>query len=119
MMKLAITTNGDQVNDHFGSCETFTLVELENGTVNEKQVVGTEGNHHGSLPGYLSSLGVNVVISGGMGDGAKQKLSQLGIETITGVQGSIDDIIDQFNEGNLKTIPQAGKSHQCNCGCKH
>jgi predicted Fe-Mo cluster-binding NifX family protein len=118
-MKVAITTNGNKVNGHFGSCDTFTLVELENGTINNKQVVGTEGNHHGSLPGYLSSLGVNVVISGGMGDGAKQKLSQLGIEIITGIQGTIDEIIEQYKEGNLKSLPQPKKEHQCNCGCNH
>ncbi|HEY5584487.1 MAG TPA: NifB/NifX family molybdenum-iron cluster-binding protein [Ruminiclostridium sp.] len=39
-----------------------------------KIAIATEGNQHGILPTFLASLGVNIVIAGGMGEGARQKL---------------------------------------------
>lgn len=118
-MKIALSTKGNDVYGHFGSCENFTLVDIQDGKVASKEVVGTEGNHHGSLPGYLASLGVNLVISGGMGEGAQNKLAQQGIDVITGVEGTIDETIEKYVAGTLESAPQVQKEHQCNCGCNH
>lgn len=118
-MKIALSTKGNDVYGHFGSCDTFTLVDIQDGKVASKELVGTEGNHHGSLPGYLASLGVKVVISGGMGEGAQRKLAQQGIDVIVGVQGTIDETIEKYVAGTLESVPQVQKEHQCNCGCHH
>lgn len=126
-MKLAIATENGKVSSHFGRCENFTLCEIDNGKVINKRLISTEGNQHAGLPQYLQGLGVNEVISGGAGSGAMQNLSQRGIKIITGVQGTIDDVIDKYMRGQLESKEVVCNEHQhqhqhqhgdsCSCSC--
>lgn len=126
-MKIAVATEGTQVSGHFGKCENFTIVEIENSQAKNKEIINTLGNQHGLLPTFLASHSVNLVIAGGMGEGAKQNLISNGIEIIAGVSGSIDEAIDAYLKGNLKSndigcpghTNEHGISHEnseCNCG---
>jgi predicted Fe-Mo cluster-binding NifX family protein len=82
VVKIAIATEGSSVSAHFGKCETFTIAEIEASKVKNKSVISTEGNQHGLLPGFLASQGVDLVIAGGMGEGARQNLADNGINNI-------------------------------------
>jgi predicted Fe-Mo cluster-binding NifX family protein len=124
-MKIAIATEGTSVFGHFGKCESFTLVDVENNEVKSKTVVSTLENQHGLLPAFLASHNVNVVIAGGMGEGAKQKLDQNNIEAITGVSGSVEEAINSYINGILKSSGANCSSHEhshshgegsCSCG---
>jgi predicted Fe-Mo cluster-binding NifX family protein len=124
-MKIAIATEGTNVFGHFGKCENFTLVDVENNEVKSKTVVSTLGNQHGLLPAFLASHKVTVVIAGGMGEGAKQKLDQNNIEAITGVSGSVEEAINSYINGILKSSGANCSSHEhshshgeggCSCG---
>lgn len=129
-MKVAIATEGEHVSAHFGRCEYFTVVQLEGDQVCDKKLVGAAGNQHSALPGYLATLGVDVVISGGMGTGAHEKLTQRGIDIFTGVQGTVDETIEKFIKGELEPAAAnchahghsqeahggKGTGHSCNCG---
>lgn len=126
-MKIAIATEGTNVSGHFGRCENFTIFEIENSIPKSKTVVNTAGNQHGSLPGFLASHGVNTVIAGGMGEGARQNLQSFGIAIITGVTGSIDEAADAYMNGNLVSSDAVCMEHNhshahghgnggCNCG---
>lgn len=127
VMKIAVATEGSNVSGHFGKCENFTIAEIENSEVKNKVVVNTQGNQHGLLPAFLASHNVNVVIAGGMGEGARQGLTSKGIEIITGASGNIDEVINSFLNGRLQSSNTgcAGHSHShghsngdsgCNCG---
>ncbi|MDF2524709.1 MAG: ATPase involved in chromosome partitioning, partial [Clostridiales bacterium] len=102
-MKIAIATEGTNVSEHFGKCENFTIAEIENSNVKSKGIISTLGNQHGLLPAFLASHDVNVVIAGGMGEGARQNLISNCIEIISGVTGNIDEAITAYLEGNLKS----------------
>lgn len=75
-MKIAIATEGTNVSVHFEKCENFTIAEIENSDVKGKVIVNTLENQHGLLPAFLASHNVNVVIAGGMGEGARHKSLQ-------------------------------------------
>lgn len=126
-MKIAIATEGNNVSSHFGKCENFTIVELENSKVINEKVISTVGNQHGLLPGYLKQQGVDVVIAGGMGDGARENLVSSGIEIISGITGNIKDAINNYIKGELRSLNSGcsghGQSHSpdhggsgCSCG---
>lgn len=126
-MKIAIPTEGTNISGHFGKCENFTIAEIENSNIKSKVVVSTLGNQHGLLPAFLASHDVNVVIAGGMGEGARQNLVSNGIEIISGVNGNIDEAIDAFLNGTLKSsdVGCSGHGHShghdhgengCSCG---
>jgi predicted Fe-Mo cluster-binding NifX family protein len=74
-MKIAIPTEGADIFQHFGKSENLTIVEIENSEIKNKSVINTEGNQHGQLPAFLASKGINTVIAGGMGDGARERLA--------------------------------------------
>jgi predicted Fe-Mo cluster-binding NifX family protein len=57
-MKTAISTDGHYVSDHFGRCPSFTIAEIEEGRLVNKEILDNPGHHPGSLPDFLSQLGV-------------------------------------------------------------
>ena len=101
-MRIAISTDGDFVSSHFGRCPSFTIVDVENNKLTRKQVIDNPGHHPGFLPQFLHEKGVNLIIAGGMGQRATMLFSQAGIETMVGVSGSIDEVIDGILKGTLK-----------------
>ncbi|MBO8126072.1 MAG: NifB/NifX family molybdenum-iron cluster-binding protein [Firmicutes bacterium] len=92
-MKIAIATDGDSVASHFGRCPAYTIYNVADGKVVSKTVIPNPGHEPGFLPRYLSNLGVCCIIAGGMGPRAQGLFSEQGIETFTGVSGSVEEAI--------------------------
>lgn len=97
-MKIAVTYEDGTVFQHFGHTEKFKIYEAENETVTgtevvDTEVVDTEGSGHGALAGMLKELGVEVLICGGIGGGARMAPLTAGIERFGGVQGLADDAV--------------------------
>lgn len=122
-MKIAVPADGCNISSHFGKCEEFAIIEIENLTVISRTIINTEGNQHGLLPEFLKKKGVDIVIASGMGEGARSNLISNNIEVITGANGNIDDIVAQFLAGNLKSEDAGCSGHEhshgeggCNCG---
>jgi predicted Fe-Mo cluster-binding NifX family protein len=101
-MRIAISTDGELVSGHFGRCPSFTLVDIEEGQVVRKTTLANPGHQPGLIPQFLHQNGIQCIIAGGMGMRATGFFQELGIQTIIGVQGNIDDIIKQIQEGTLK-----------------
>ena len=70
-MKIAVTYENEQIFQHFGHCEAFKVYEVENSKVLSSQVVGTGGSGHEALAVFLKNLGVETLICGGIGGGAR------------------------------------------------
>ncbi len=115
-MKIAISTEGNAVSPHFGRCPAYTLVDVENGRVTAKATIPNPGHQPGFIPRFLHEKGVNVVLTGGMGPRAQDIFQQLGIKTLQGVSGPVDNVIKQFLSGTLEAGPSScdhphGDSH--------
>ncbi len=86
-MKYAIPVNGGVVSAHFGHCEQFALIDVDE---IKKQILNTElvnspGHEPGLLPQWLAEKGVSLVIAGGMGSRAQSLFQQNKIGVITGI----------------------------------
>ncbi len=120
-MKIAVTTQGDQIFQHFGKCPIFTVYSIENGSIQGKTQIDASQNGHAALTGFLKNAGIDLVICGGIGDGAKKMLSGAGIKLISGVEGSIEDTVNLYLSGNLKDAGGScnhddhGSDHVCSC----
>ena len=117
-MKIAVTYENGQVFQHFGHTEQFKLYEVEDGRVVSSQVVDTNGSGHGALAGFLREYGVDALICGGIGGGARNALASAGIELYAGVQGSADAAVDALLAGTLAYSSDAncdhhGEGHEC------
>ncbi|MGI6566636.1 MAG: NifB/NifX family molybdenum-iron cluster-binding protein [Limnochordia bacterium] len=100
---IAIATDGSQVAVHFGRCPEYTLVRTADGRVTERGVIPNPGHEPGFLPRYLHDRGVSCVIAGGMGSKAQQLFAEHQIETVTGINTSVDTAIDLYLSGRLKS----------------
>ena len=101
MKKIAVACLNDKVCEHFGHCESFNIYETENNEVKSKNKVENPGHEKGFLPKFLGDMGVNVIISGGMGQGAIDLFNERGIEIITGNLGLSDEVVAKYLKGEL------------------
>ena len=117
-MKIAVTYEAGNVFQHFGHTSQFKLYTVEDGKIVSEEVVDTNGNGHGALAGFLAGLGVNVLICGGIGGGARFALQDADIEIYGGVSGDADEAAEAFAAGVLCYDPHArcnhhGEGHSC------
>ena len=101
MKRIAISTDGNQVSPHFGRCSSYTIFDLEDGKIIAKETIENPGHEPGFLPQFLNEKGVNAIVAGGMGPRAQGLFQQVGIETILGVEGTIDEVIEKIKEESL------------------
>jgi len=102
-MKVAISTDGKAVSGHFGRCQSYTLVDIEDGKVVKRDLIANPGHQPGFIPKFLHDLGVNCIIAGGMGARASDLFQDFGIDVVIGASGTVDDAIKSFLAGNLSS----------------
>ena len=83
-MKFAIPLAEGKLTAHFGHCQEFALIEVEENKIKNKENRIPPPHEPGVLPKWLSELGTNVIIAGGMGQRAIGLFVQYGIEVVTG-----------------------------------
>ena len=120
-MKIAVTYENGQVFQHFGHTEQFKVYEVEDNKIVSSEVVGTNGQGHGALAGFLFGGGVDVLICGGIGGGARAALAEAGISLYPGASGGADAQVEAFLAGNLNYDPDTMCNHhheggEHNCG---
>lgn len=83
-MKIAIPTVDGKLNAHFGHCKELVIFSVENNKVIKSEVVVAPKHEPGVLPLFLSNLGTDVVIVGGMGQHAQDLFKEKDIEVVMG-----------------------------------
>lgn len=110
-MKVAVTYENGQVFQHFGHTENFKIYDVENGKIIKSEVYNTNGSGHGALAGFLKEYKVNVLICGGIGEGAQNALVDLGIKFFGGVTGAADEVVEAFLKDKLDFDPNIKCNH--------
>ncbi|MDD2980097.1 MAG: NifB/NifX family molybdenum-iron cluster-binding protein [Hespellia sp.] len=110
-MKIAVTYENGEVFQHFGHSEQFKVYEVEEGKVISSEVVDTNGSGHGALSGFLKAHGVDVLICGGIGGGARTALAEADIELYPGAMGNADAQVESFLKGSLTYDPDTKCAH--------
>ena len=89
-MKYAVPVSGGVVSAHFGHCEQFALIDVDEQTkkILKKELVSSPGHEPGLLPQWLAEQSVSLVIAGGMGSRAQGLFQQNNIGVITGIMES-------------------------------
>ena len=120
-MKIAVTYEDGNVFQHFGHTESFKVYDVENGAVTTGTVVSTNGSGHGALAALLKQGGIDTLICGGIGGGAKNALSTAGIKLYGGVSGGADQAVNDLLAGKLDfnsdiECDHHGAHHNGDCG---
>lgn len=114
-MLVATPYSNDEICQHFGHAPQFKLFTVEDGKVVESVVIDTVGSGHNALAAFLADHNVDIVICGGIGQGAIVSLAMAGIDIVPGVSGSPDKAVKELLEGTLV----AGAVSGCGCGGHH
>ena len=101
-MKIAISTDGNIVAEHFGRCPAYTILEMEGNNIVSRSLVENPGHEPGRIPQFLNDQGASYIVSGGMGMRAIGFFNDFKIQTILGISGAIDDVIEKIKNGTLE-----------------
>ena len=74
-MKIAVTYENGNVFQHFGRTRQFKLYEVENGAIQSERILEGDEAGHSALAAQLKQAGVDTLICGGMGEGARMALA--------------------------------------------
>ena len=118
MERVAIAIDGQKATAHFGHCEGFVLVDVENGAIADKRFIPNPGHKPGFLPIFLGDQGVSTVVSGGMGAMAVNLFNERGIEVIIGAGGTVEEVMDKYLAKELISTGSACEhhDHEDECG---
>ena len=116
-MKIAVASENDMVTEHFGHCVNFNIFDAENAQIVKSESVPNPGHKPGFLPNFLNDMGVNVIISGGMGAGAIEIFNEKGIEVIVGAMGPAKVAAEQYLKGVLQSTGSVCHEHQHHDEC--
>jgi predicted Fe-Mo cluster-binding NifX family protein len=111
MLKAAVACENKMVCGHFGHCETFEVYETEDGKIVNQESIPNPGHRPGFLPNFLHEIGVNTIISGGMGGGAVDIFNGHNIEVILGAQGDSRRVVEEYLAGNLASTGSVCHEH--------
>ena len=112
MMKIAVASEKENVTGHFGHCENFNIFDTEDGKIVKMESVPNPGHKPGFLPNFLGDLGVEVIISGGMGGGAVDIFNERNIEVILGATGNAEEAVKKYLAGELKSTGSICHNHE-------
>jgi len=104
-MKIAIPLADGRVSMHFGHCEHFALLEVDEAakTITDTAYLTPPAHEPGVLPRWLHDQGANVIIAGGMGQRAQGLFSQNGIKVVVGAPAETPEkVVSAYLAGTLE-----------------
>ncbi|MBP2655964.1 MAG: minD 1 [Firmicutes bacterium] len=117
MMKIALPSRQNHIDDHFGHCEYYTIFTVDN---NKKEIVAQETIESpvgcgckSNIAQTLSKMGVTVMLAGNMGDGAAGVLKSAGIKVVRGCSGDVKTVALNWLAGLLIDSGDSCNAHEC------
>ena len=105
-MRYALPVSNGKVAGHFGYCEYFALIDVDeaSNTITRKELVASPGHQPGVLPVWLAEEGASAVIAGGMGSRAQTLFAENHIQVVIGApEEDPEKVVMDFIQGALTT----------------
>lgn len=115
-MKIAIPCEQGEVMQHFGHATEFTVYTIEDIKPIEKETVTFDEVDHETVARGLKSRGVDLIICGEIGAGARSAVENAHMLLISGVTGEADEAVDSFLEGRLELMTGESDASAGGCG---
>ncbi len=102
-MKFAIPLAEGKLTAHFGHCQEFALVDVEDNEIKNKETIVPPPHEPGVLPKWLHDLGTTVIIAGGMGGRALDLFAQNDIKVVVGAPSlTPEELVRQYLDNKLE-----------------
>lgn len=114
-MKIAVPTRDGVIDDHFGHCAYYTIFEIENNEiVATSRLESPQGcGCKSGIAADMESMGIEVMLAGNMGEGAKNKLESHNIKVVRGCRGNIEMVVRAYLIGLIKDSGEGCSHHEC------
>ncbi|AQR96917.1 NifB/NifX family molybdenum-iron cluster-binding protein [Clostridium saccharoperbutylacetonicum] len=116
-MKIALPSRNNNIDDHFGHCEYFTVLTIDQ---QNKQITASEAVQSpagcgckSNIASILAEIGVKVMLAGNMGEGAVRVLNNAGIDVVRGCSGEINTVALNWLKGSLVDSGNSCDHHDC------
>jgi predicted Fe-Mo cluster-binding NifX family protein len=109
-MKIAVSAMNNSIdapiNPRFGRCQYFMIVDTDT-----MEVKAVSNDALGAMSGagiqaaqIIVSNSVQLVLTGNVGPNAFNVLSAAGVRILTGIRGTVSQVIEQYKRGELEEI---------------
>ena len=113
-MRVAITASkgsiDSPVDQRFGRARYLIVVDIDTGSVdicdNEVNLNAAQGAGIQTAQN-IAQMNVEAVLTGHVGPNAFRTLTAAGIKAYTGLQGTVEEAVEQFKIGNLSPVDSA------------
>ena len=113
--RIAIPLENGILCAHFGHCEEFAIVEVENNVITATKRVTPPEHVPGLYPKWVAQFGVTDVIAGGMGQQAVTLFIEQNINAFIGAPvKSAEALVKDFVEGKLEVRAEVCNHHDHN-----
>jgi len=120
-MLIAIPANDSILSQHFGRCENYHFfdVDPDAGKILDEKIMIPPAHQPGVLPAWISQMGADLVMTGGMGPRAIQLFEAGGVKVLLGAPSiEVRKVLEAYLDGSLELGGSAcdhdGPSHhQC------
>ncbi len=111
--RIAVPSNGtgglnSTRSGHFGHCDVFTLIDVENGNIkNESKVSNQEHEHGGCMVpvNLLANQNVDAIVVGGIGRRPLEGFAQVGIDVyFDSVNPHVKTVVEHLIADKLEKI---------------
>ncbi len=112
--KFGVPVSEGKLDNHFGHCKKYALLEVVNGEIQET-IVDAPEHEPGVLPRWLAEQGVTDVIAGGVGQKAIKVFEKHNVNVFVGApQLTAKELVEGFVNESIEF-----NSNCCNHGSKH
>lgn len=113
--KIAIPIENGILCAHFGHCQQFAFVEVEEGKITDVKTLTPPEHVPGLYPKWVAQFGVNDVIAGGMGQKAIDLFNGQNINVFIGApMKSAEELVHDFISDKLEL-----SANYCNHDANH
>ena len=123
---VAITShNRKSITEHAGRCRNFYIYTIVNDSIVKKELLELSSGEtlhevfHGEKPTHSVLFDVDILLTGGIGNGAIQKLAVNNVACYIIKEKDPDEAIAKLIKGILEAYAPVSHRGDCNCGHGH
>ncbi len=120
LMKIAIPLVKGKLCTHFGHCEVFAIMTVEDGKVTKHETLTPPPHAPGVIPNWVADLGCTDIIVGGMGEAAQSILTKRNVKVMAGAPSlEPEKLVALYLNNELTDSGNACDHDHDGHGCNH
>ena len=122
-MKIAVPTKeNNQIDAHFGHCEFYQIYTIsdQNQVISKERMDSPQGcGCKSNIAEVFENEGIKIMLAGGIGDGAINKLNAHGVNVIRNCQGDVTELVQLYLAGKVTDGGSNCAPHEHVHTCSH